>query len=271
MPAARDFAVSVVNRVPGPLATLFRSGGLLAKTSAPILERLLPTDTREVVVRSGRARGLRLLIDPQQEKYYWTGTYEREVQDAFKALLLPGDVVWDIGAHIGFFTLLAARLVGPDGEVHAFEPNPAAHARLSANARLNKFENVRFHHLALSGSNDTAVLHIHQEASMSSLHPVAETRATLSVLCRTVDELVQATSSVPDVMKIDVEHAELDVLRGGGQLIKRGVTVIFEGSSPETVDEAERLLPSYEFERMTPRHAVFRPVRRRAEIAARVG
>lgn len=65
------------------------------------------------------------------------GTLETSVQEAMRRLLPRGGVFFDVGANIGFFSLIAARLVGPDGKVVAFEPVPATAALISENAQRN--------------------------------------------------------------------------------------------------------------------------------------
>jgi hypothetical protein len=83
------------------------------------------------VVGHGQAKGL--LIDPAgAHPGYALGTSEPAIQDLFAAHIQPGSVVWDVGANIGFFTLIAARLVGT-GQVVAFEPLPANRAAIQSN------------------------------------------------------------------------------------------------------------------------------------------
>ena len=72
----------------------------------------------------------------------WLGTYERELQEVFTAHVRPGDVVFDVGANVGFYSLLAARLVGPKGRVVAFEPAARNVALLEQHLRLNRVTNV---------------------------------------------------------------------------------------------------------------------------------
>ena len=88
------------------------------------------------------------------------GLYELDTARVLKRLLRPGDHFIDGGANIGYFTLLAARLVGPAGRVDAFEPLPENHARLLAHLDLNGLaDRVRVHRLALSDRAGEAVIH----------------------------------------------------------------------------------------------------------------
>jgi FkbM family methyltransferase len=204
----------------------------------------------EVVVRSGPARGLRLLIDPQHEKYYWTGAYERPVQGAFEALLRPGDVVWDIGAHIGFFSLLAARQVGREGVVHALEPSPANRDRLEATLRLNGETRVHVHALAVSG--ERGARRLYGENSTASFIPRDE--SPINVDGRTLDDLLDELDT-PDFVKLDVEEAELDCLRGARELLTSVRPIlVMELHRDADIDEANKLLEEYELHRVSSRH-----------------
>jgi FkbM family methyltransferase len=253
--AIRNAAVAVVNHVPARFATPFRSGGLLARTAAPVLERLLPTEMTEVAVRSGPAQGVRLLIDPQREKYYWTGAYERPVQRAFESLVRPGAVVWDIGAHIGFFSLLAARLVGVGGVVHAFEPSPSNRERLERTLGLNDEQRVRVHPFAVS--RDRGLLPLYGDGSTASLSPNGEVAHRVD--CRTLDDLL-AELGAPDFVKLDVEEGELDCLRGGIDLCTRVTPVLMiELHRAGDISKARGLLRTYELRPLSHRHWIARP------------
>src|SRR2546427_4129523 len=125
-----DTVVALMNRTPDPLAALFRSDTLGARLLRPLINRFVPMGLTWVVVRSGTVRGLHLLIDPQHEKFYWSGTHEPPLQQTIVRILRPGMSFWDIGANIGFFTLLASRCVDDAGHVHAFDPMAQNRARL---------------------------------------------------------------------------------------------------------------------------------------------
>jgi FkbM family methyltransferase len=257
--AIRDMTVSVVNRVPGPMAAPFRSGGLLARTAAPMLERLLPIDPTEIVVRSGPAAGLRLRIDTQREKYYWTGTHERAVQDVFRAVLRPGDVVWDVGAHIGFFSLLASRLVGPSGAVVAFEPVGENRSRLETNLSLNGSQNVSVRAEAVGSSNGVGWLQSRGSSLMWTLHRGEASQTGPVVACVTLDDVARELRQ-PTLIKIDVEGTELEVLRAAVDfLARRRPYVALELHRAAGVDELRELLPFYECDRVDRNHWLLRP------------
>ena len=148
----------------------------------------------------------------------WLGTYERETQQAFRTLVREGDVVLDIGANVGFFTLLAARRTGPGGSVYAFEPLPRNLAYLRRHLELNSVTNVEVLPVALSSSAGTARFGSAANPAMGGLAVEGE----LEVRTETLDELV-ASKRVrpPGFLKIDVEGAEYDVLMGAAATLTR--------------------------------------------------
>jgi FkbM family methyltransferase len=146
------------------------------------------------------------------------GTLEPPVQEALRRLLAPGDVFYDIGANVGFFTIVGARLVGPTGRVIAFEPVPwCAHA-VGRNIELNGFDHASIRAEAVGGADGRARLLVVGEASWSHLESTgrhADVRDEIDVAVVSLDSLVGAgTIPPPDVMKIDTEGAELQAIEG---------------------------------------------------------
>jgi FkbM family methyltransferase len=191
-----------------------------------------------------------LVIEPRLEKFYWTGAHEPEVQQALRRCLRPGATFWDVGAHIGFFSLIASRLVGPDGQVHAFEPLPANVTRLRESLALNASAgNVTLHPWAIAATPGQAPLQQSQSSLMGTLRETASVGTTL-VTCVTLDAMAE-TLGRPDLIKIDVEGTEDEVLAGGRQLLEHGVpTLIVELLSTEAVTRARTALPQYGFIRL---------------------
>lgn len=149
-----------------------------------------------------------------------SGVWEPNVTAAFERAVDPGDVVLDIGAHIGYYTLLAARLVGSEGHVHAFEPSPSTYQSLCANIDLNGFENVTPHELAVGEERGRAILY-EGPGSNSGLTTLSAALAAKNSPAReTAVEVGPVESVVPAedlervrVIKIDVEWQEIEVLR----------------------------------------------------------
>jgi FkbM family methyltransferase len=256
----KNVLVRIVNRIPAPVAARFRSGSLLSRLAAPVLEVALPRRTVDVVVRSGPAAGFRLPIDPQCEKYYWTGAHELRVLEAITDLLRPGDLFWDIGAHIGFFTVVGARAVGPTGRVVAFEPMPLNRERLCRTVELNDLRQVSVRSQAVSGCRGVGYLHEHSSTTMWSLVRKAG-GGGVEVDCVTLDDVFMSRpTQVPALVKIDAEGVELEILRGGPRLIaESAVSFIVELSYSDMIGEARSLLVNRTIKMLSARHLLARP------------
>jgi FkbM family methyltransferase len=149
---------------------------------------------------------------------YLRGNNELPVQNAMCELLGPGDEFVDVGANVGFFSLLAARLVGPTGRVIAIEALPANVAALEANARRNRLDQVSCLPVAVSDQIGRAVLVVADHPGGAALEaagapPDASGRLTVDTV--TIDDLVErAVVRSPRLVKVDVEGAEDAVLAG---------------------------------------------------------
>ncbi|MBA3717024.1 MAG: FkbM family methyltransferase [Actinobacteria bacterium] len=232
------------------MARLFSTGSPASRLLRPLVNRLAPEGPAWVAVRSGPAQGVRLLIDTKKEKFLWTGLHEPAVQEAISRLLRPGMSFWDIGAHVGFFTVLGARLVGDEGSVHAFEPVEENRRRLQSAVEKNGCRNITIHEVALSATPGEAVLHTHESSAMWSL--AGESAEGVTVRCETLDSL---DLPPPDLIKIDAEGVEVEVLRGGRKLLSDAErALLVEFTTPALVDEARELLPAYSFEHLAGNH-----------------
>ncbi len=256
----------IVDRAPAPIARLFRADSWLAGLVRPLLNYLVPEEVTVVTVRSGVGRGLRLPIRPRSEKFYWTGTHEEHVQEALDRLLEPGDTYWDVGSHIGFLATIAARRVGPDGSVVAFEPMPETVPRLRRSIALNQFDNVSILEYAISDSNGEQILRPPREkpamdgddprgpSLMWTLADGKEGEDGVSVSCCRLDDLVEEAGT-PDLVKIDAEGAELECLKGAAGLLESGRTsFIIEVSDEPTLVKARELAAGHRFELLGANH-----------------
>jgi FkbM family methyltransferase len=184
--------------------------------------RLLP---RGVVlpVNQGPLRG-RKWISGASDHGCWLGSYEYRKQRLFATLVSQGDTAFDIGANVGFYTLLASVQAGPKGAVVAFEPLPRNVELLERHLRLNALDNVTVMNAAVGNRMGTVRFapHLHSN-SMGQI----DENGSLEVPLVSLDGLMESGSiAVPSVVKIDVEGAEYDVLQGGAQLLARAQPVI---------------------------------------------
>lgn len=172
---------------------------------------------REVTILDGPGRGLRINLHGSAVTFA-TGTAERPLQEALTRELKPGATFYDIGANIGFVTLIAARLVGPTGRVVAFEPVPKNVAAIKENLALNGIDWVDVQETAMARHSGTASLIVSDVSAFSRLASVnvpTGARETIEVRVDSVDEFLACGSApAPDVVKIDVEGAELEVIEG---------------------------------------------------------
>jgi FkbM family methyltransferase len=176
-----------------------------------------------VRVSAGLGQGLRLSmahipIAHAHAGLLASGLLELSVQEAMKRLLAQGEVFYDIGANVGFFALAGARHVGPAGAVYAFEPAPENAAAIRASAALNGLENLEVIEKAAGRAAGRDRLLLVEDLSWSHLesqgwHP--RTVDTVEIEIVTIDDLVaDGRLRPPQLVKIDVEGAEVDVLAG---------------------------------------------------------
>lgn len=178
--------------------------------------------------------GLRMRLNPSvpMEFEMLTGAYEKRHVRLVRLLLRPGDTVFDIGANIGYYSLIARTLAGETGAVHSFEPHPAIFARLQDNIALNHFVNVVPHQLAIADSPGTVTLYSPdapgENSGWSSLFLPADLQQAewpsnptrVEVVADTVDSLVfEQGVPVPQFIKLDAERAEVRVLGGMTRLL----------------------------------------------------
>lgn len=177
--------------------------------------------TRRAALRgSGGVMEVTLEEHSFREMYFF-GTYEPDVTTVIKHLAKPGQKWLDVGANIGYFTILLSALVGPDGEVHAFEPNPVMVCRLERSLRQNGANNVFLNPCAVSNVSGVEVTlyvplsHCGQsgQASLLRHQDIAESQM-VSVTTTTLDAYLAPLEQEIDFMKIDVEGLELLVFQG---------------------------------------------------------
>lgn len=159
------------------------------------------------------------------------GNLESAVQEAMVRHLGRGGVFYDIGANLGFFSLLGAHLVGvEEGHVYAFEAAPDNAAAIRANAQLNRIPNVTVIQKAVAASAGTGRLQLVDDQSWSKLEEYGEhpfTERVIEVELVAIDGLVASGRlPPPTVVKIDVEGAELAVLDGMRDTIERHQPVV---------------------------------------------
>lgn len=148
------------------------------------------------------------------------GTSEPIEQELTKSILAVGDVFYDIGANAGFYCVLGARFVGESGMVFGFEPTPMLAERIRENARLNDFTNIQVFETAVGDADGTVEFNIDQELGVQNAITTTSTKSSISVACTRIDTFAKSHQP-PKLLLIDVEGAEIDVLRGGLETIRK--------------------------------------------------
>lgn len=154
---------------------------------------------------------------------YLCDTYETAVTSLIADILKPGMAFVDLGANVGYYTLLARATVGARGSVYAFEPDPGLFQTLTGNIALNRFHDVEAHEMAVSDSCGVAAFYPAQARVDGSLYAAAGGEGdSLSVRVTTLDAFFSERGWPSlDVIKIDIEGAELPALRGMSEVARR--------------------------------------------------
>lgn len=209
---------SLVRRIQRLVAVNPRARAVVRRLTAPMRSGPLP-------ISAGPARGLRMDVAGSRPSYL-LGTAEPEVVDFLIAHVRPGDTVYDVGANVGYFTLIAAQLVGPQGRVVAFEPLPQNAAALRRNVELNGLDHVVVAEAAVSARNGTAVLSVgdsDQEATLLG----GRTAGTVTVATTTLDAALERWGA-PAVLKVDIEGAEHEALPAATAVLARRPALLCE-------------------------------------------
>jgi FkbM family methyltransferase len=149
------------------------------------------------------------------------GEEEAQMTAVFKQAVKPGDTVLDVGGYLGWFTLLAARAVGPQGRVIVVEANPQSLELLERNVDRNGFsDRVTIHRTAVADEPGTATFYWDaSDGSASGLAPPDNLGGSYEVRLATIDSLLEGAQ--PDVVKIDIEGGEVRALAGMRETLAR--------------------------------------------------
>jgi FkbM family methyltransferase len=173
----------------------------------------------------GPLRGHRICTAPQISMRMYLGMDEPWVAGVARRIIKPGDIIYDIGAHVGYTTLLFARILSGTGSVHAFEVLPSTVERfLTKTVQSNEFDNIHIHTIGL-GENEAIMELPVGPTRMSTIHfnlgdEYVETYGR--DICRVVrleDYVAEESVPTPSLMKIDIEGAEVECLRGAKKII----------------------------------------------------
>jgi FkbM family methyltransferase len=211
-----------------------------------------------VRVQSGLSKGMWIEISIPGEGFLWRGEHEPEVQNAISAVLRPGAVFYDVGAHVGAMALGAANMVGESGRVVAFDPEPENAQRLHHNAARNGFEGrLRVVYAAVWSHSTQNGISFRRGATVRSQggievegnRPVLASGEIINVPAITLDDFIATGEPPPQLIKIDVEGGEYEVLRGGARLFApQRPRIIVEVHHRQAADQITAWLREYQYE-----------------------
>jgi len=209
------------------------------------------TECRPRRILRGLPSGYRIKVSPAEHLSYLLGTAELHLQKAILRFVHPGDIVYDVGANLGYVALSLSKQVGPSGKVAAFEPVPQNLRFLRENIESNQLANIEVFDVAVSDTEGEALIRITENLAMASLIWHTQNSACIQHSTRTIaiDDLVQTGRlALPTFVKIDVEGAEALVVRGMQRTIASSKPVLFIECSDSGREETWRLLTDCGYE-----------------------
>ncbi len=177
-----------------------------------------------VTIHTGLASGMKWRRHHRYVNGYWIGHYELPIQNALKQHLRPGQTFFDVGANAGFFTMIAARLVGPSGRCFAFDPAPENVASIREQIDLNELRQCSAVQAAVGAEPGEADFYFDMAGSPTGHLANKSAGASSSgshrlwVEVETLD-LAATKYARPDFIKMDVEGAEVAALEGAKGLL----------------------------------------------------
>lgn len=222
-----SLAAGAARALPLPIKRALYRIPLLSGLIRRTLNRAAPGGLAQVSVAAGGLQGAQLLLDLHLEKDYWLGTYEPDLQQAVRDWLKPGMVIYDVGANIGYISLLLARAAGEGGQVVAFEALPANIQRLQANLALNPGAQVQVQHAAVVDATRPVTFFTHASGSMGKAEGSAGRsdeayQTTITVQGVALDDVVYTQGNpAPHAIKMDIEGGEVLALQGMARLLRQ--------------------------------------------------
>jgi len=175
---------------------LFRSGYRF------LIARFNPIEVHGQKMFIESSDGLELFIKPTHEEF------ELEL---FKKEIKKGDYILDIGAHIGYYSLIAAEIVGSQGKIFAFEPDPESFALLRKNIKINNYNNITPVQKAVSDENKKGKLYLDEKRARNRIYDSLENNRSIEIEVLKLDDFIKEKV---DFIKMDIEGSEVFALKG---------------------------------------------------------
>ncbi len=220
----RNMKIDVSRKIAGILGALpFVPGRYLI---TEFLAHLMWTEQdRSAIARLPGGGFLTVDMKEWSGRQMYLGIYETDETKLIKSLLRPGSIFIDGGANIGYFTVIAAAIVGNTGKVYSFEPVPWLNDILSSNIAINHFSNVVISNVALSSFSGITDLYVSEVGAINGAASMASSprrQARISVETISLDEYLRNLGADHvDLIKLDIEGAEVQALKGAYELLSR--------------------------------------------------
>ena len=210
------------------------------------LNQAAPEGLTLVKISSGNLKGFQCYLDLKTEKDFWLGTYEVQLQKALKNFVHEGEIGYDVGANIGYMSLMMASIVGEHGHIFAFEAFEQNVQRMQKNITVNQLESrITVYHKAVIDTTKNVTFFIgpsHEtgKADGSAGRKDVDYKAAITVEGISLDDFVfRDGNPEPNIIKMDVEGGEVLALPGMRRILKEiKPTVFLEIHGPEAAEKA---------------------------------
>ena len=211
----------------------------------PLLEKIRQVCfVRATVVKiNDNGNIFKIHIDPKNgavDRYiFWHKIWEPQIGEVIQKELPSGGVFVDVGANIGYFSMLAATIVGPEGSVYSFEPIPRLCSQLKKSAAVNNFTTIHCIEKGCGAKHEEMTLHVsHSNIGGSSVVKKFSADETCEISVTTLDSECVGMKQI-DVIKIDVEGFEYEVLLGAEKIITQHSPKFIIELSPSTYEHRD--------------------------------
>ena len=236
----RSIAITVAEWIPADLKQWIHKHHNLSRLVRKTFARVAGLGHNVVPVQSGPLQGIKLVMSEHVSHAHLSGNYELETQLAIDRLVAPGFICYDLGASVGYLSLLMARKAQ---HVYSFEPAPHAIAQFRGHIAANELQNITIVENAVSDCERVVEFGLTDNAYGSRIVDGAE--KSLKVTTITLDDFV-ASHPRPDFIKIDVEDEEGRVLEGARTVLRESQPLICcELHSVESAEAVQRILHEY--------------------------
>jgi len=237
----RSIAVISARWTPSVLKRWIHKHKFLSRFARKAFAGVVGFDGNIVEVQTGPLEGIKLVVSQHVSHAHISGSYELETQLAIDRLVAPGFICYDLGASIGYLSLLMARKAE---HVYSFEPAPHALTEFRRHIAANRFQNITIVEKAVSDCERFVQFGLTDNAYGSRIVD-SEVGSSLAVTTTTLEAFV-ASNRPPDFIKIDVENEEGRVLEGARSILRESQPLICcELHSVEAAEAVQRILHEY--------------------------